>query len=121
MFRPVAFVLLAISPVYCAAKAAIHPFTQSLRLQLKRTTITVFELAPPITETSLFQGDMSMSDINLKPMKVTAFVEHALSSIARSPRDPAWPEHMLKMMQFVAVLESACGRCCRKRFFWQVN
>ena len=49
-----AFVPLAISPVYCAAKAAIHSFTQSLRLQLKHTNITAFELAPPITETPLF-------------------------------------------------------------------
>jgi uncharacterized oxidoreductase len=45
-----AFVPLAISPIYCAAKAAIHSFTQSLRLQLKHTNIAVFELAPPITE-----------------------------------------------------------------------
>lgn len=34
-----------------------------LRLQLKHTNITVFELAPPITETSLSQGDMSMSHL----------------------------------------------------------
>jgi uncharacterized oxidoreductase len=46
-----AFVPLPISPVYSAAKAAIHSFTQSLRLQLKHTNITVFELAPPVTET----------------------------------------------------------------------
>jgi uncharacterized oxidoreductase len=72
-----AFVPLAISPVYCATKAAIHSFTQSLRLQLKHTNVTVFELAPPLTETSLFQGDMSMSDINVKAMEMTALVEHA--------------------------------------------
>ncbi len=76
-----AFVPLAISPVYCAAKAAIHSFTQSLRLQLKHTNVTVFELAPPITETSLFQGDMSWSDVSVKPMKVTVLVQHALDGI----------------------------------------
>ena len=32
-----AFVPLAIAPVYCAAKAAIHSFTQSLRIQLRNT------------------------------------------------------------------------------------
>ncbi len=77
-----AFVPLAISPVYCAAKAAIHSFTQSLRLQLKHTNITVFELAPPITQTSLFQGDMSQSDVSVKPMKVKVLVQHALDGIA---------------------------------------
>jgi uncharacterized oxidoreductase len=76
-----AFVPLAISPVYCAAKAAIHSFTQSLRLQLKQTNVAVFELAPPITETSLFQGDMSRNDVSVKPMKVTTLVQHALDGI----------------------------------------
>jgi uncharacterized oxidoreductase len=76
-----AFVPLAISPVYCAAKAAIHSFTQSLRLQLKHTNVTVFELAPPITETSLFQGDMNLSDVSVKPMKATTLVQHALDGI----------------------------------------
>ncbi|HUI11842.1 MAG TPA: SDR family NAD(P)-dependent oxidoreductase [Xanthobacteraceae bacterium] len=76
-----AFVPLAISPVYCAAKAAIHSFTQSLRLQLKDTNVVVFELAPPITETSLFDGEMSRSDVKVKPMKVTALVRQALDGI----------------------------------------
>jgi uncharacterized oxidoreductase len=76
-----AFVPLAISPIYCAAKAAIHSFTQSLRLQLKDTNVTVFEVAPPITETPLFQGDMSLSDVSVKPMKVAVLVRHALDGI----------------------------------------
>jgi uncharacterized oxidoreductase len=42
-----ASVPIAISPVYCAAKAALHSFTQSLRIQLKDTNVIVFELAPP--------------------------------------------------------------------------
>jgi uncharacterized oxidoreductase len=98
-----AFVPLAISPVYCAAKAAIHSFTQSLRLQLKHTNITVFELAPPITGTSLFQSDMSRSDINVKPMKVTALVEHALSGI-KHDRLEIRPglSNMLKIMSRIA-------------------
>jgi uncharacterized oxidoreductase len=32
-------------PVYCATKAAIHSFTQSLRVQLEGTRVTVIELA----------------------------------------------------------------------------
>lgn len=78
-----AFVPLAIAPLYCAAKAAIHSFTQSLRLQLKHTSITVFELAPPITETSLFQGDISRRDVSVKPMKVEVLVQRALHGIKR--------------------------------------
>ena len=48
-----AFVPLPISPVYCATKAGLHSFTLSLRAQLKNTSIKVFELAPPATETDL--------------------------------------------------------------------
>src|SRR5438309_9111915 len=48
-----AFVPLPISPVYCATKAGLHSFTESLRVQLKHTKVKVFELAPPATQTEL--------------------------------------------------------------------
>ena len=41
------FVPLAMFPVYCATKAAIHSFSMSLRHQLKGTSVKVFELVPP--------------------------------------------------------------------------
>ena len=41
------FVPIAVMPVYCATKAAIHSFTQSLRHQLRDTSIRVFEVIPP--------------------------------------------------------------------------
>jgi uncharacterized oxidoreductase len=48
-----AFVPLPIAPIYCATKAGLHSYTQSLRVQLKNTGIKVFELAPPATQTPL--------------------------------------------------------------------
>ena len=51
-----AFVPLPSAPIYCATKAAINSFTRSLRVQLKKTTVKVFELAPPATETELFDA-----------------------------------------------------------------
>ena len=44
--------------VYCAAKAEIHSYTQSLRVQLHGTGMTVAELAPPGVETPLLRGDL---------------------------------------------------------------
>lgn len=63
-----AFVPLPIAPIYCAAKAGVHSFTQSLRVQLKSTPIRVFELAPPMTRTPLFTRDIQLEDVKGVPM-----------------------------------------------------
>src|ERR1700761_9469114 len=42
-----AFVPLPLKPIYCATKAALHSYTQSLRVQLTHSSIKVVELAPP--------------------------------------------------------------------------
>jgi uncharacterized oxidoreductase len=51
-----AFVPLALTPTYCATKAAIHSYTQSLRFQLKKTNIEVLEVIPPYVATDLMGG-----------------------------------------------------------------
>jgi uncharacterized oxidoreductase len=51
-----AFVPLALTPTYCATKAAIHSYTQSLRYQLRATTTEVLELIPPYVATDLMGG-----------------------------------------------------------------
>jgi uncharacterized oxidoreductase len=51
-----AFVPLAQTPAYCATKAAIHSYTQSLRHQLRGTRIEVLELIPPYVATHLMDG-----------------------------------------------------------------
>lgn len=48
-----AWVPLPPTPMYCAAKAGLHAYTVSLRLQLEGTGVTVVELAPPAVKTEL--------------------------------------------------------------------
>ena len=48
-----AFVPLPPAPIYCATKAAIHSYTQSLRFQLEETGVEVIELMPPAVKTDL--------------------------------------------------------------------
>ncbi len=79
-----AFVPLAIAPVYSATKAAMHSYSQSLRLQLGKTKVAVIELAPPGTETPLFNGDFTKEDLGgVKGMDVKVLVEHAIAGIEK--------------------------------------
>jgi len=57
-----AYVPFAISPVYSATKAGVHFYTETLRIQLKNTNVTVFELMPPLTNTDL-QNAFSPEDM----------------------------------------------------------
>jgi uncharacterized oxidoreductase len=75
---PLAFTPFPISPVYGATKAGLHSFTQSLRVQLKNTSIKVFELAPPSTQTPL-QNVFDPSETKGSPMMhVTKLVRQAI-------------------------------------------
>jgi len=76
-----AFIPLPVSPVYCATKAAIHSFTQSLRVQLDGTGVTVIELAPPGVETPLFRGEFAEEMKGQKGMDVTVLAEKAIVGI----------------------------------------
>ena len=40
-------------PIYCATKAAIHSYTQSLRFQLEEAGVEVIEIMPPAVETDM--------------------------------------------------------------------
>ncbi|GAA2350301.1 SDR family oxidoreductase [Streptomyces violaceusniger] len=48
-----AYVPLAATPTYNATKAAIHSFSESLRVQLTKSKVQVIELVPPATRTTL--------------------------------------------------------------------
>jgi len=47
------------APVYCATKAALHAFSQSLRYQLEHRRIKVFEIIVPMVETAMTRGRKS--------------------------------------------------------------
>lgn len=51
-----AFVPLPVTPTYNATKAAIHSWSESLRVQLAGTSVGVVELVPPSVRTDLMPG-----------------------------------------------------------------
>jgi uncharacterized oxidoreductase len=62
-----AYLPLAFAPTYCATKAAIHSYTQSLRFQLKDTPVQVVELVPPYVATELM-GPGQAADPHAMPL-----------------------------------------------------
>ncbi len=71
-----AFVPLAMTPTYSATKAALHSYTESLRSQLRGTSVQVIELAPPAVQTDLMPGQatsaraMPLADYTAEVMKL---------------------------------------------------
>jgi uncharacterized oxidoreductase len=62
-----AFMPLTLAPTYCATKAAIHSWSQSLRYQLRGTKIEVLEIAPPYVQTEL-GGPQQAADPRAMPL-----------------------------------------------------
>lgn len=76
-----AFVPIPISPIYSAAKAGLHAYTRCLREQLKSSSVTVVELAPPVTETPLYSDEFKGMMGGAKGMPVDVLVKHAIAGI----------------------------------------
>lgn len=70
-----AFIPRADFPTYCASKAFLHSWLQSLRHQLRKIPIEVLELSPPYVQTEL-TGDHQASDPRAMP--VAAYVAEVM-------------------------------------------
>ena len=77
-----AFVPMAMTPIYCATKAATHSFTLSLRHQLRKTSIRVFEAVPPTTDTELdatFAGEQEQAYRGISPQEVAGAIMNGMN------------------------------------------
>ncbi|HEY2846035.1 MAG TPA: SDR family oxidoreductase [Bryobacteraceae bacterium] len=77
-----AFVPLTMTPTYCATKAAIHSYAQSLRRQLKDTKVEVLELVPPYVATELM-GSHQANDPRAMPLG--EFIAEVMQILATRP------------------------------------
>jgi uncharacterized oxidoreductase len=79
------FVPLANVPVYCATKAALHSFTQSLRWQLKDSSIEVIEIIPPAVDTDLQAPGLHTFGVN-----VDDFADHVFNGLEAQESEIAY-------------------------------
>ena len=92
-----AFVPLALTPTYCATKAAIHSYTQSLREQLKATKIEVLEIIPPYVQTDLLGG---AEDPRAMPLK--DFIAETMALLTTQPTPPEIAVERVKFLSQAA-------------------
>lgn len=95
-----AFIPSANFPSYCATKAAMHSYTQSLRSQLRDSGVQVVELIPPYVQTELISPEQA-SDPNAMPLaeyinEVTNLLEN----------DPKIDEIQVERVKYFSTAES---------------
>jgi uncharacterized oxidoreductase len=79
-----AFVPLPSAPIYCATKAAIHSYTQSLRFQLEDTGVEVIEIMPPGVKTELTAG---LPESSIRLITTDELVKHTIASLKAGVRE----------------------------------
>lgn len=76
------FVPIAIIPVYCATKAALHSFSISLRHQLKNTSVKVFEIIPPTVDTELDKGTRAQRNMTYRGIPPSEVASSTMKALA---------------------------------------
>lgn len=93
-----AFVPLAQTPTYCATKAAIHSYTQSLRHQLRETSTEVIELIPPYVGTELMSGSKG----DPRAMPLDDFITEVMAILRADPAANEICVERVKGLRFAA-------------------
>jgi uncharacterized oxidoreductase len=91
------FLPLAMAPTYCATKAALHSYTQSLRYQLRDTAVQVLELIPPYVQTAL-GGARQENDPNAMPLG--EFIAETMDILKSSPHASEICVERVKQLRF---------------------
>lgn len=94
-----AFTPLKATPSYNASKAAVHMLTESLRLQLADTFVTLHELIPPSVRTALLPGQEE-SDF---AMPLDEFIAEVMSLL---DSDPNGHEIQVERVKFLRYAET---------------
>jgi uncharacterized oxidoreductase len=95
------FVPLPLAPTYSATKAALHSYTQSLRVQLRDTSVQVVEIIPPYVQTEL-GGSHQTNDPRAMPLE-----EYIAETIEILKNQPEASENCVERAKFLRFAEAA--------------
>jgi uncharacterized oxidoreductase len=96
-----AFVPLPSAPTYSATKAALHSYTESLRVQLRDTPVQVIEIIPPYVQTEL-GGSRQANDPRAMPLK-----EYIAETVQILKSQPEAKENCVENVKFLRFAEAA--------------
>ena len=97
-----AYMPLSMTPTYCATKAAIHSYTQSLRFQLRETKVQVIEIIPPYVQTELM-GDRQKNDPMAMPL--ADYLQETFAVLRRQPDVQEVIIDRVKPLRFAAAAD----------------
>jgi uncharacterized oxidoreductase len=90
-------------PVYCATKAGLRSFTQSLRHNLRDTNIHVIEALPPVVDTAMTRGRVSG-----RKMTAKACAAEIVDAIATNAKEAN--VGMVKLLRIAYSISPALAR-----------
>ncbi|KQR52423.1 oxidoreductase [Leifsonia sp. Leaf336] len=91
-----AFTPLKVTPSYNASKAAIHMLSESIRLQLADTSVSVVELVPPAVRTGLLPGQEGSEFA----MPLDEFVAEVMQLIETQPEATELQVERVKFLRY---------------------
>lgn len=99
-----AFVPLSGTPTYCATKAAMHSYTQSLR-EMLAGRVEVIELAPPAVQTDLTPGQSTREGY----LPLADFADEVLALFGQEPTPSEVLVERVKPLRFSEAQGSQAG------------
>jgi uncharacterized oxidoreductase len=94
------FVPLPVAPTYSATKAALHSYTQSLRVQLREPPVQVIEIIPPYVQTEL-GGSHQTNDPRAMPLG-----EYIAETMQILRSQPEATENCVERVKFLRFAEA---------------
>lgn len=91
-----AYVPVGRAPSYCASKAALRSYTQTLRFQLRDTSVQVIELAPPLVATDLQPSEKS----NPRAMSLEDYISESMALLRADPHATEIYVERVKLQRF---------------------